>query len=165
MHWLTWVKPPLGFKPGSPAWEADDLPTELSLHPFQCDWNSANFVEKCSLFSKSHTKQLETFVGNHCCLMTIVYGRCKWCYRIKDWFIHLLILSLTCILVYSLPLYLCINMINKKHLYANQISSRWKKVENETFYCHSCFKYCTEKNVVQRLIIFLLILFQYMSTL
>ncbi len=33
MHWVTQVKPPPGFKPGSPDWEADDLPTELSLPP------------------------------------------------------------------------------------------------------------------------------------
>ncbi len=31
MHWVTRVKHPLGFEPRSPAWEADDLPTELSL--------------------------------------------------------------------------------------------------------------------------------------
>ncbi len=31
MHWVTQVKPPLGFEPGSPDWEADDLPTELPL--------------------------------------------------------------------------------------------------------------------------------------
>ncbi len=30
---MTWVKPPLGYEPVSPAWEADDLPTELSLPP------------------------------------------------------------------------------------------------------------------------------------
>ncbi len=32
MHWVTRIKPPLGFEPGSPVWEADDLPTELSFH-------------------------------------------------------------------------------------------------------------------------------------
>ncbi len=32
-HWVTRVKPPLGFEPGSPAWEADDLLTELSIPP------------------------------------------------------------------------------------------------------------------------------------
>ncbi len=32
MHWVTQEKTPLGFEPGSPAWEADDLPTELSLY-------------------------------------------------------------------------------------------------------------------------------------
>ncbi len=31
MHRVTRVKPPLGFEPGSSEWEADDLPTELSL--------------------------------------------------------------------------------------------------------------------------------------
>ncbi len=31
MHWVTRVKHPQGFEPGSPAWEADDLPTKLSL--------------------------------------------------------------------------------------------------------------------------------------
>ncbi len=31
---VTHVKPQPGFKPRSPAWEADDLPTELSLPPF-----------------------------------------------------------------------------------------------------------------------------------
>ncbi len=31
MHWVTWVKPPLGFEPRCPAWEVDNLPTELSL--------------------------------------------------------------------------------------------------------------------------------------
>ncbi len=31
LHWGTQVKPPPGFKRGAPAWEADDLPTELSL--------------------------------------------------------------------------------------------------------------------------------------
>ncbi len=34
MHWVIWVKPPPGFEPRSPAWEADDLPTELSLPPY-----------------------------------------------------------------------------------------------------------------------------------
>ncbi len=28
MHWVTWFKPPLRFEPGSPAWEADDVPTD-----------------------------------------------------------------------------------------------------------------------------------------
>ncbi len=32
MHWVTWVKPSLGFK-GSLALKADDLPTELPLLP------------------------------------------------------------------------------------------------------------------------------------
>ncbi len=31
MQWVTQVKPPLGFEPGYPDWEADVLPTELSL--------------------------------------------------------------------------------------------------------------------------------------
>ncbi len=31
MHWVTLVKSPLGFEPWSPAWEEDDLLTELSL--------------------------------------------------------------------------------------------------------------------------------------
>ncbi len=35
---------------------------------------------------KLNTMQLETPGGNHCYLMTMMY-------RIKDWFIHLLILS------------------------------------------------------------------------
>ncbi len=33
MHWVTRVKPPLRFEPGSPGWEVDDLPTELFLPP------------------------------------------------------------------------------------------------------------------------------------
>ncbi len=33
MHWVTQVKPTPGLEPGSPAYEADDLPTELSLLP------------------------------------------------------------------------------------------------------------------------------------
>ncbi len=28
---------------------------------------------------KCNTMQLVTSGGNHCCLMAIVYGRCKWC--------------------------------------------------------------------------------------
>ncbi len=33
MHLVNWVKPPPGFESRSPDWEADDLPTELSLLP------------------------------------------------------------------------------------------------------------------------------------
>ncbi len=33
MHWVTQVKSTPRFEPGSPDWEADDLPTELSLPP------------------------------------------------------------------------------------------------------------------------------------
>ncbi len=45
---VTQVKPQLGFEPGSPAWEADDLPTEPSLPPWgmvnsnQNVWGSGN---------------------------------------------------------------------------------------------------------------------------
>ncbi len=36
---VTWVKPPQGFEPRSPAWEADDLPTHLlSLFYLICIW-------------------------------------------------------------------------------------------------------------------------------
>ncbi len=47
-------------------------------------------------------------VGDTWCQPPLPYGNYVWpikmMYRIKDWFIHLLILSLTCIVVYSLPL-------------------------------------------------------------
>ncbi len=35
MHFVTQVKSPLGFEPGSPVWESEDLTTELSLPPYQ----------------------------------------------------------------------------------------------------------------------------------
>ncbi len=54
--------------------------------------------------------QLETPGGNHCCLMANDVQ------TFKDWFIHLLILR-------------TVNEHdNRKQLYTNQTSSRWKKV-------------------------------------
>ncbi len=39
---VTWVKSRLGFEHGSPAWEVDDLPTELSLPPWILKSNADN---------------------------------------------------------------------------------------------------------------------------
>ncbi len=60
---------------------------------------------------KLNTMQLETPGGNHHFLMVK-----QMMYRIKDWFIYLLILST----VYEHD--------KQKQLYTNQTSSRWKKV-------------------------------------
>ncbi len=38
MHWVTRVKPPTGFEPGSPGLEADDLPSYPS--PLQLNVNN-----------------------------------------------------------------------------------------------------------------------------
>ncbi len=44
MHWVTRVKPPLGFEPGLPAWEADNLPSELSLPSYSIDINITSII-------------------------------------------------------------------------------------------------------------------------
>ncbi len=51
MHLVTWVKPPPGFDPGSPDWEADDLPTELSLPPVYIAIGVAHSNKYCHWFS------------------------------------------------------------------------------------------------------------------
>ncbi len=87
--------------------------------------------------------------------MTTIAVLWQMMYRIKDWFIHLLILS-------------TVNEhdIQKKQLYSDQTCSRWKNV-NKMIH----FTVIAELNVAQKKIqqgdlsFFMLILFQYMSAL
>ncbi len=51
MHWVTRVKPPQRFEPGSPYWEADDLPTELSLHPCPSMLPSSSILVEEGIFA------------------------------------------------------------------------------------------------------------------
>ncbi len=57
MHWVTWVKPPPGFKPGSPDWEADDLPTELSSPHFHIVLSLTVFLEKFDTQLEKHIEK------------------------------------------------------------------------------------------------------------
>ncbi len=104
--------------------------------------------------------QLVTSGGNHCCLVTVMYGHIKWCTELKIGS-FLCYIKLNMYLCISLPLLsLYINMINRKQLYTNQTSSRWKKVyKDETFYSYSWFKCCTENILVWWPIFFLLLFY------
>ncbi len=78
----------------------------------------------------------------------------KMMYIIKDWFIHLLVLST----VYEHD--------NRKQLYINQTSSRWKKVNKiRHFTVLADLNVAQKKSSMVTYLFFLLILFQYVSAL
>ncbi len=53
IHALTWVKALPGFKLGSLAWEADDLPTELFLHLYNFGYTTIKLGQIYLLYSVS----------------------------------------------------------------------------------------------------------------
>ncbi len=60
---------PTGFEPGSPAWEADDLPTKLSLPPIMFHYSvSSSYVQfykwtiSCTPFPKKYGIPLFIFI-------------------------------------------------------------------------------------------------------
>ncbi len=90
MHWLTWVKPPLGFEPRSPVWEVDDLPTKLSL-PLIIVYNIVNIINflLSSFFQRSSYVILVTLLYfEYSCLTNLICF-----YQILSVFFFIILLS------------------------------------------------------------------------
>ncbi len=59
--WVTRVKTPPGFEPRSPDWEADDLPTELSLPPWIKNNNTACVYFNIIIKTEKDLKDISVF--------------------------------------------------------------------------------------------------------